>query len=437
MENAYLRCRSNTLPMSDTKPDTQSLVQYSVMALPLAFAGLPLYIHMPDFYTREFGMSIGTLGIVLLIIRLIDAVQDPVIGYISDRKKKRLFLLIYTGLACLALGMSGLSIGPPAQNVATVWFCVFMILATTGFSIITINMNMLGGFWTQDPQQRITISSWREGFGLLGLLISALLPTVVQNYASDRMTFILVLLVFGLLFVFGGLLFHRFIQAAQDADLPVLRPQQSSFVIVKILAQKERLFFLICFLSYFAASIPAVLVLFFIRDYLDSEAFTGLFLALYFLSGALFVGLWSTISRRYPPYKVWACAMILSVMTFFSALFLSSGDGFAYGVVCIVSGITLGADLALPPALIAGRIQQNRHEHQAVQYYAVLAFLPKAAIAMAAGFAFLSLEKAGFVANQPNSEAALHTLIVLYALVPCIIKGLSALLLFRLIKLEG
>ena len=56
-----------------------SLIRYGFFALPLAFAGLPLYMHMPDLYAREFGLNLAVLGTVLLVIRLIDAVQDPVL----------------------------------------------------------------------------------------------------------------------------------------------------------------------------------------------------------------------------------------------------------------------------------------------------------------------------------------------------------------------
>ena len=44
----------------------------SVYALMLAAAGIPLYIHLPQFASSNLGIGLGTIGLILLLIRLID-----------------------------------------------------------------------------------------------------------------------------------------------------------------------------------------------------------------------------------------------------------------------------------------------------------------------------------------------------------------------------
>jgi GPH family glycoside/pentoside/hexuronide:cation symporter len=56
------------------------LPSYSLFAALLAAAGLPIYIHAPKFYVDEFGVSLAALGTVLFGLRLIDVVQDPLLG---------------------------------------------------------------------------------------------------------------------------------------------------------------------------------------------------------------------------------------------------------------------------------------------------------------------------------------------------------------------
>lgn len=85
-------------------PNIRSLVNYSFIALPLAFAGLPLYMHMPDYYARSFGISLGTLGIILLVIRLFDGIQDPLIGYFCDKIPEHRKRIIMAGLALITGG---------------------------------------------------------------------------------------------------------------------------------------------------------------------------------------------------------------------------------------------------------------------------------------------------------------------------------------------
>ena len=55
-------------------------LSHGLLALPLTFAGLPIYLHAPDFYAADLGIPLSTIGLVLLALRMVDAVQDPLIG---------------------------------------------------------------------------------------------------------------------------------------------------------------------------------------------------------------------------------------------------------------------------------------------------------------------------------------------------------------------
>ena len=423
--------------VSEAPLGKRALLDYSLIALPLSFAGLPLYIHMPDFYATEFGINLGVLGTILLAIRLFDAVQDPFIGYLSDQKPHQRGAILVTGAGFLTIGLAGLCMGPPAGIWTSTWFALSMILATTGYSVVSINITMLGGFWQPQDAQKARISAWREGFGLLGLLIAAILPPALQTRFDVKISFLAVFLVFVLWLILAGWLFQKFMRSFPARNISASGKTNQGFALYAIFKGKDKLFLGICFLSYLSASLPAALVLFFTRDYLQAEELSGLFLALYFIAGAAFISLWSRAAKRYGLYQSWLFAMLLSVITFIGAAFLSPGDIFAYAVICILSGIALGADLALPPAMIAGRINGNKAKEQATQYYAVLALLPKLSMALATGVSFIVLEKGGFQAGQENSDQALFLLLVSYAAIPCCLKTLTAGLLWGLIRKEG
>ena len=65
-----------------------ALPGYALFAAMLASAGLPIYIHAPKFYVDEYGVSLVGLGGALFLLRLIDFVQDPLLGWLSDRLRK-------------------------------------------------------------------------------------------------------------------------------------------------------------------------------------------------------------------------------------------------------------------------------------------------------------------------------------------------------------
>ena len=144
--------------------------------------------------------------------------------------------------------------------------------------------------------------------------------------------------------------------------------------------------------------------------------------------------LWFLISKVLDKYYAWLISMLLSIVVFIWVVTLEPGDTVSYGVICILSGFALGADLSLPTSIIADRINTRKAESRATQYYGVMAFIPKISFALASGAAFLTLDYVGFVVASNNTESAQQALMMLYGLVPCIIKLLAAISLWILIK---
>lgn len=146
---------------------------------------------------------------------------------------------------------------------------------------------------------------------------------------------------------------------------------------------------------------------------------------------------WYALSKRLGKAETWLLSMLLAVFTFVWAYSLEPEAIVSYTLICLFSGFALGADLALPPSIMADRIDQLHHQADASQYFALLALLPKVAIAIASGGAFLVLDQFAFVPGEQNSAQALSGLILLYAIAPCLIKLLSAVFLWRDIKHLG
>ena len=80
-------------------------LRYGLLGLPLAFVALPLYVVLPNYYAREFGVPLAALGAVLLLARLFDAVIDPWIGRLNDRlfARSATSVLVLGALAALLL----------------------------------------------------------------------------------------------------------------------------------------------------------------------------------------------------------------------------------------------------------------------------------------------------------------------------------------------
>ncbi|KAA2313429.1 hypothetical protein DL237_12285 [Pseudooceanicola sediminis] len=103
----------------------------------LSVAGLPLYIHLPRFAGAELGLSLSTVGFILIAIRVLDVVEDPALGWMVDRWPRA--RPVFAGLACAALGGGFLllfSVPPPIDPV--VWVTGLLVGIFTAYSLATI-----------------------------------------------------------------------------------------------------------------------------------------------------------------------------------------------------------------------------------------------------------------------------------------------------------
>ena len=126
--------------------------------------------------------------------------------------------------------------------------------------------------------------------------------------------------------------------------------------------------------------------------------------------------------------------MIISKKIFLFAAILGSGDIAGFVLVCALSGVGLGADLALPSALLAGVIQSSGDQGRAEgAYFGWWNFVTKLNLALAAGLALPILGFLGYVPGTRNAEA-LQVLTWAYCLLPCSLKLFAAGFLHALIQ---
>jgi Na+/melibiose symporter-like transporter len=170
-----------------------------------------------------------------------------------------------------------------------------------------------------------------------------------------------------------------------------------------------------------ASAIPATLVLFFIADVLQAESRQGFFLALYFVAGAAGMPLWIRLSAAIGKVRAWAIAMLAAIAAFVWAALLGPGDVFAFAIICALSGLALGADLALPPSILADVIDRRGAMASAGAYFGVWTLATKLNLALAAGIALPLLAALGYTPGATDA-AALGALAFVYAAVPCALK---------------
>ena len=401
------------------------LAAYALLGMPLAMTALPINILLPDFYAARTGLALSTIGLVLLATRVVDAVADPLLGSWVDAQKGRRGYLRPVLLAAplLAAGFV-LLFNPPtlAGTGAAAWLFFTLVAAYLGYSLATVAYQAWGAELAHDDAGRTRITAAREGAGLIGVLIGGALPTVL-GMAPLTLLF-LALLALALLALARRAPRPRHALTSPPAGNPF-----SSFVL-PLRSARLRWLLAVFALNAIAPSITATVFQFFVADRLGLAPYTGLFLALYFVAGAASMPLWVRLARRFPLHLVWLAGMVAAVAAFVWAYGLSGPQLGAFAAICVLSGLAFGADLALPPALLARVIDANGHAGQREGvYFGLWNFVNKLTLALAGGIALPLLEALGY-ARGGSDAAALSALAFVYAVVPCLLKLVAAALLY-------
>lgn len=379
-------------------------------------AALPIYVHVPKLYA-ELGLPLATLGIVLLLLRFGDAFIDPLLGRWADRAATRFFACTL-GAILLGIGMIALLHPHWAHHLLWHWLIFSLIAVYIGFSLSSIAHGAWGAELPRSPAQRATYTGVREAIGLLGVLVAAALPSFLAKESGEglaRFSWIFLAILIVAVFSLWRLREAKVVAQDENAIKETLKDHRFRALLA------------IFALNGIASAIPATLLLFFVDDVLNAKDWEPRFLVSYFLAGALAMPMWLALARRYGKVVAWSIGMILAVLAFIWAVSFSAGDRIAFLIVCIATGIALGADLALPPALLADTIARANGQSRTGSYFGVWAFVTKANLALAAGLALPIVSALGYQVGK--SESNLSALTYAYTLFPCALKlGALALL---------
>ena len=183
-----------------------------------------------------------------------------------------------------------------------------------------------------------------------------------------------------------------------------------------------------------ANGLPATLFFLFVGEVLNVGHASGWLLLLYFVAGIVGIPIWLRISKAIGKHRAWAAAMLWASAMFVWAPFLGEGDLLLFTCVCALSGLSLGADMALPASIQADVVDldwQESGRQRTGLFFALWSMATKLSLALAIGIAFPLLDFIGFEAGGDNEPSALLGLAVLYGFFPVVIKVLATTLVWR------
>lgn len=435
-------------------PTLTHALAYGAFALPLAFAALPLYVQWPAHAASTWGMSLALLGALLLAVRVGDAFIDPWIGTQVDRlfarSARHAWWAAGGAAVCIAVGLTALMFAPTTvaahPGALLAWAAAALVLTSLGYSVAMVTHQAwavrLGG-GAADQARWVGA---REALALAGVIVASVLPSVAGWTVTVT--------VLALCLLLAWLALSR-VPPPRDPGGPAiggsspgihhLTPRAATAGAAARSPWREvgfRRLMPVVLASGLASAIPASLVVLYVRDLLQAgSAAEGWVLGLYFAAAAAAMPLWVRSVRRFGLLRPWFAGMCIAITAFAGAAALGPGDLALFAVICIASGLALGADLVVPPALLAGLIQRRRSTdgppdtsrgaEAGVEglWFGWWSFANKLTLALAAGLALPLVQWLGYRPGA-RDEGSLAALAICYALVPCGIKAVAALLLW-------
>ncbi|MCK2167113.1 MFS transporter [Thalassospira xiamenensis] len=410
----------------------KTAIYYALPAMAAAVPTIPAYVLLPSYYGDDLGLGLALTGAILLAVRIIDMLTDPLAGWLSDYTGRR---KIWVGFGAVIAGIGiWLLFVPPDQPGGWHLFMSASILFL-GWTLFQVPYLAWGADLSGDYRERTLITSLREGAGLIGIVTAGAIPVVMMNAsrADEIRTLAIMTIIAGAVFV-TLMIIKVPDSAARNGRRDIanqtgislrtrfgqsLRSLRQNRLFVRLLAA--------WMINGLAGGLPAVCFPLFVRYYLklDTDAENALIL-LYFVAAIAAIPLWVLLAGRISKHRVWCTAMIMAVSAFAFVPFLSTGDWIGFAVICVVTGAALGADLALPPAIQADVDDWDRYRFHASRtgvLFALWNMTNKLAMALAAGIALPILGAFGLTDRGTENSAALIALVMIYAVLPIVLKA--------------
>ncbi|MAV37431.1 MAG: MFS transporter [Planctomycetaceae bacterium] len=442
-----------------------TIYAHGTIGLPLAVIGYPLAIWIPAHYSGGLGIGLATVGTILMLARLTDVVTDPLMGEISDRWRTRFgrrkpWLLIGTPL--MMVGVFNLFM--PPEGIGLIYFLTWLAIFFLGSTMIALPHRAWGAELSPDYHQRSRVTAGREFYVLVGLMVAAAVPMIIEIRADGGggIGEVLGTLWNDALGAFSGDFAGKKVVDRATLTGPVLAGLAWAVILVlplcagialvlvkepppraaesrptfveglKLVAKNGPMVrvLIIVVLVYFGEAFRNAVSLFFIRDIVGVPTIGAAYF-FYFIAGLAAIPFWLWLGRAIGKHRAFMCTLLTVAAVSAANLLLDHGDFLPFFLLFVVKGFCFGGLQFLPLAMLADVVDVDTARsggQRAGTYFAFLGFSEKTAIAFGTGASlnivgWLGFDPAGGVAA--STEIGVLALRLVYCLGPVVFYGLS------------
>lgn len=402
------------------KLDLKTKIAYGAGDLGPAITANILIFYLSPFLTDVAGMNPGLAGQTQLIGKVWDAVNDPMVGVMSDKTRSRLgrrYPWILIGAIPFGIFFFLQWLVPKFGNTADsqqwglFWYYTFISIAFGWmYTVVNLPYTALTPELTQDYDERTSLNSFRFAFSIGGSILSLILVGLIgSRFADLGQRYIVIGIVGGILSVLPLFwcvwgTFDRMKavglqnpEAEQPVTIPILQQVKIAF------SNRPFLFVVGIYLcSWLSFQLTAAIIPYFVASWMrlnNAWAVPSVVLAVQ-LTAMLMLPVWSRLSQRIGKRGVYMAGMVLWVIAQGGLFFLQPGQMTLMYVLAVMSGFGVSVAYLIPWSMLPDVIEldelQTGQRREGI-FYSFVTFLQKVCLGIAVAIVLQSLGWAGYV----------------------------------------
>ncbi len=381
------------------------------------------------FYTDIVGVSPAIVGTLFLVVRVFDAVTDPLMGALADRTHTRwgqfrpyiLWLALPFGLlSVLAFTTPELS-----QSGKVIYVFVTYSLLMIAYTAINIPYSALGGVLTNNPKERVSVQSYRFVFANVGsiLVAACTLPLVEWFGEGNPATGYQYTMIF--MSIIGVILFLLCFAGTKERISP---PKNQKSNVKKDMTSlwKNDQWRILCLAALFLLTGEVLrnsLAIYYVKDYLGREDLITTFLTLGAIARLLGCALADYIAKRLCKIKAYIGLQTLAAICCIVSFFIPSDQVVLAFTLFFLWNLTLQMATPLLWAKMADTIDYG-HWKTGIRVtgmvYSAVVFFIKMGLALGGAMAGWSLAYYGYQGGIEQSEVTKQGILISFTLYPAI-----------------
>ncbi|MCF2717265.1 MULTISPECIES: MFS transporter [unclassified Paenibacillus] len=444
MDNTLARAEHTTVHSEE--PHKLSILEklsYGSGDLAINFYWSMVLTYMLFFYTDVVRLPAAIVGTMFLLVRILDGFIDLGMGFIIDRTQTRwgkLRPFILFGAVPMAIvGILCFSAPEFSMTGKIVYAYITYIAIMAMMSFIGTPYGALTSAMTQNPLERVSLSSYRIVGSMIGsIIVSVMTPMIIEHFwpHNDQVGYrntLMIYSVFALVFYmicFAGT--RERVSAKKAVSLPFKK------ALKVLLLNKPLLLISFIYLVFQAAAgIRSSISIYYVNYNLDRTDLLSLFMLLTF-GGNLIGTLAAPLLTKWLEKKNAIILGLSGTMICGVALFYTDYSNLSMVIVWTLLSSLIGG---MPAAVIWGALPDTvEYSEWKTGYrtegliYGIFSFGQKLSIAVSGALSGYILEISGYVPNAVQTSSALTGIALLLCLVPALlsIMGIVAALFYKL-----